>query len=285
MAVQNCKTCKELATSYIALIDSEARGHCQVRVIFDNYTKEVSMKEQTRERRKGKVRVTKSYIVQDSTGIKDKKTFLASSSTKDSLTLYRSHQLIRYSAVKVMTATRQEVMTNYECETMPGVSTQEDADTIMIHHAVEVASNGMNVHIYSQDTDVLLLALCRTPLLGDCSVVIMGTSERRRKVFLQPKYDKLGPEKSGALINWHALTGCDTTGHIHGKGKKGCFAAFMKASPTILIALAGLGEGEEPSEEVLRGCEEFLCYLLCPCGVHIGEAKMLRCFFVQATQR
>ena len=46
MAVQNCKTCKELATSYIALIDSEARGHCQVRVIVD---KEASMKEQTRE--------------------------------------------------------------------------------------------------------------------------------------------------------------------------------------------------------------------------------------------
>ena len=85
-------------------------------------------------------------------------------------------------------------------------------------------------------------------------------------------------EKSGALINWHALTGCDTTGHIHGKGKKGCFAAFMKASPTILIALAGRGEGEEPFEEVLRGCEEFLCSLFCPRGVHIGEAKMLRWF-------
>ena len=62
---------------------------------------------------------------------------------------------------------------------MPGVSTHEEADTLMIHmHAVEVASNGMNVHIYSQDTDVLLLALRRTPLLGDCSAVIMGTSER-----------------------------------------------------------------------------------------------------------
>ena len=31
MAVQNGKTCKELATSYIALIDSKARGYCQVR--------------------------------------------------------------------------------------------------------------------------------------------------------------------------------------------------------------------------------------------------------------
>ena len=113
------------------------------------------------------MRITKSYIVQDSTGIKDNNTFLAI--TKDSLMLYLSHQLIRYSAVKVMTATRQEVMTNYECEALPSASIQEEANTLMIHHSVEVASNGMIVHIYSQDTDVVLLALPRTPLLGDVS--------------------------------------------------------------------------------------------------------------------
>ena len=108
----------------------------------------------------------------------------------------------------------------------------------------------------------------------------MDTSEGRRKVFLQPIYDAVCPEKSGALINWNALTGCDTTGYIHGKGKKGCFAAFMKASPIILISLAGLGEGDEPSEEVIRGCGELLCSLFCPGGVHIEKAKMLRCFLL-----
>ena len=91
-----------------------------------------------------------------------------------------------------MTATRHEVMTNYECEAMPSARTQGEANTLIIHHAVEVGSKGMNVHIYSQDTDVLLLALRRTPLLGDVSAVIMDTSEIRRKVFLQPIYDTLG---------------------------------------------------------------------------------------------
>ena len=106
----------------------------------------------------------------------------------------------------------------HECETMTGVSTQEEADTLMIHHAVEVASNGMNVHIYQQNTDVLFLALRRTQLLGDRSAAIMGITERRRKVFIHPIYDrKLGPEKSGVLINWHALTGSDTTRHVHEK--------------------------------------------------------------------
>ena len=57
MAVQNYKTCKELSTSYITIIDSNARGYCQVRVTFANYTKKTSMKEQTGERWKGKVRI------------------------------------------------------------------------------------------------------------------------------------------------------------------------------------------------------------------------------------
>ena len=65
-------------------------------------------------------------------------------------------------------------------------STQEEADNLMIQHAVQVASNGMHVHIYSQDTDVQPLALRRTPLIHDRSAAIMGTNEIRRKVALQP---------------------------------------------------------------------------------------------------
>ena len=93
---------------------------------------------------------------------------------------------------------------------------------------------------------------------------------------LKPIYDQLGPDKASALINWHALTGCDTTGHIQGKGKKGCFTAFLASSPTVLAALAGLGEGAEPSAEVVKGCEEFLCALFCPRRLHITQAKDLR---------
>ena len=166
----------------------------------------------------------------------------------------------------------------HECETMTGVSTQEEADTLMIYHAVEDASSGMNVHIYPQDTSVLFLALRTTQLLGDRSAAIMGTTEIRRKVFIHPIYDKLGPGKSGVLINWHALTDSDTTGHTHENGKNGCFATFKKANPTTMIALAGHGRGDAPSEEVLRCCEDFLCSLFCPGGVRIGETNMRRWF-------
>ena len=36
--------------------------------------------------------------------------------------------------------------------------------------------------------------------------------------------------------------------------------------------------GDYPSDEVLRGCEGFICYIFCQCGVHIWGAKMLGWF-------
>ena len=45
-----------------------------------------------------------------------------------------------------------------------------------------------------------------------------------------------------------------------------------------MITLSVHGRGDEPSEEVLRCCGEFLCSLFCPGGVRIGEAKMCRWF-------
>ena len=277
MAVKNFKNCKDLGTSYVQLIDSKSLGYYQVRVIFDNYTKANSLKEGTRERRRGKSKGIRSYKVEHSTVIRDKNTFLSSNSTKDSLTMYLAQQLIDGSTLNnLVTVTCRGVMTNSNCSVMTGVSTQEEADTLMIMHAVEVAKTGLRIHIYSQDTDVLLLALRRVQQLGTEPAIIMGTKERRRKVHLQPIYDKLGPDKAAALINWHALTGCDTTGHIQGKGKKGCFTAFLASSSTVIAALNGLGEGPEPSDEVVKGCEEFLCSLFCPKRLHITQANNLR---------
>ena len=181
-----------------------------MRVIFDNCPKVSSLKERTRQLRKGDIKGTRSYIVDSSTRIREKRTFLASNDTKDSLTLYLAEQLIGTStSAKLMAATRQSV-TNFECLTTTGVSTEEEADTLMILHAAEVARSGFVVHIYSQETDMLLLALRRVPELGSKVALIMGSGERRHKVMLKPIYEKLGPEKPAALINWHSLTGCDT---------------------------------------------------------------------------
>jgi len=164
MAVKNFKDCKDLGVSYVQLIDSKARGNDQVRVIIDNYTKVSSLKERTRQLCRGDIKGTRSYIVDSLTRIRDKCTSLASNDTKNSLTLYLAEQLIGTStSAKLMTATRQSVTTNFECLTTTGVSTQEEADTLMILHAAEVARSGFVVHIYSQDTP-----MCSSWLFAGC---------------------------------------------------------------------------------------------------------------------
>ena len=58
---------------------------------------------------------------------------------------------------------------------------------------------------------------------------------------IQHMYDEVGSVKATALINWHAWTGSDTTGHIQGNGKKGCFAVFQVSSPAVVGATSILG--------------------------------------------
>ena len=269
MAVQTFRNGKDLASAYVKLIDTKAQGYVAVRVVFDNNTKVCSLKEATREQRRGKLKETRSYKVEDSTQIRDKFMFLASNTTKDSLTLYLAQQLIDKSTMNMVTVTCKNVMVNYDCLVSTGVSTQEEVDTFMIIHAVEVAAAGAIAHIYTQDTDVLLLALSRMPQLGRNSALIMGTGDRRRTVQLQPIYDALGPSKAAALINWHALTGCDTTGHIRGKGKLTCLNTFMEPPPNVVSAIQMLGDGDAPSEA-------YLCSLFCPKGTKYSRASSLR---------
>ena len=94
----------------------------------------------------------------------------------------------------------------------------------------------------------------------------MGTSANRRQIHLKPIYDQLGPKKAAALIHFHALTGCDTTGHLQGKGKNGCFNKFLQADVEVVAAICDLGCGVEPSPHVYDGCEAFLCSHFRPKG-------------------
>ena len=54
MAVTNLKTCHEFGDAYVNLIETRGKCYEQVRVIFDDYTQVASLKERTREQRRGK---------------------------------------------------------------------------------------------------------------------------------------------------------------------------------------------------------------------------------------
>ena len=79
---------------------------------------------------------------------------------------------------------------------------------------------------------------------------------------LQPIYDALGENKVQALRGFHAISGCDTTGHIFGTSKTSWWKIFLKSDDSVIRSLTALGKGPEPTEEVLEGCEEFICQVL-----------------------
>jgi hypothetical protein len=276
MAVRSFENCLDLSNAYVKLINAKACNYHVSRVVFDNYSITESLKETTRERRRGGKKAPVGYQVNDSTKIKDRNTFLGSNTTKDSLTLYLAQKLIDNAQVDIITATHKDVMSNRSGDITPGVSSQEEADTLMIFHAVEAAKAGYIIHIYSQDTDVLLAALRRVPLLGEDAAMVMGTSDKRRLVMLKPIYNALGENKARALCKWHALTGCDTTGHIRGKSKIACLKAFLTADPSSVAAISALGVGSEPSDETINGCVSFLCSLFCKKGITISQPHILR---------
>ena len=107
----------------------------------------------------------------------------------------------------------------------------------------------------TQDTDVMVLALCRFPVLGFKVAMPTGTGDRRRKLLLKPIYDSLGASRAAALPGFHCITGCETCGHIRNVGRKTAFKAFMETTPNELNALAQLGTEETPSGDVIFGCE------------------------------
>jgi len=81
--------------------------------------------------------------------------------------------------------------TDKSCEIAKEFSTQEEADTLMILHAHQLAKAGFIVTIYLLNTNVLLLALRRSDELGRHARIIMGTEENRQKILLRPIFDQV----------------------------------------------------------------------------------------------
>ena len=101
-----------------------------------------------------------------------------------------------------------------DVQPLTGVSTQEEADTLIMLHAADIFKAEKNVHIMSQGTYFMVFALRRLTVLGLQTTMLVGTGDNRGKILLKPIYVRLRTSKAAALSGFHCLTGCDTCGHI-----------------------------------------------------------------------
>ena len=99
--------------------------------------------------------------------------------------------------------------------------THEEADTRLMVHALDAASNGCNrIRIRSNDTDVIVLAIAvANTLLANEVWVTYGTGKNVHNIPAHTVATSLGP-KASVLPMFHALTGCDTVSFFGGRRKK-----------------------------------------------------------------
>ncbi|KAH3839450.1 hypothetical protein DPMN_112881 [Dreissena polymorpha] len=161
---------------FVSSIDNIAKKNFCTRVTFDNYAKPHSLKDTLRY----DANETSDKIVDDETAIDS---ILSSKKTKYRLTLYLAEKLLYNSNERIVKVTREGVRANNnEVNQTTSVSTQEEADTLMIIHAVEIVQTGFSVDFFSQDTDWLVLLLRRHDILGALPRMLTGHKDLRRLI-------------------------------------------------------------------------------------------------------
>ena len=73
----------------------------------------------------------------------------------------------------------------------------------------------------------------------------------------------MGPEKSIALLEFDAFTGCDLTSKFNGKSKATCWKAFLDASEDVLTAFGNLGVTDDLADVMVTSLEKYVVRLLC----------------------
>lgn len=136
-------------------------------------------------------------------------------------------------------------------------STQEEADTKIILHAINAKVRGADtLLVFANDTDILVLLVRRYARLPENTFFVPSSGEA---ISVKNIYISLGPLKSSALPGFHAISGCDTTGSLFGKGKLSYWKAFVSASEEELEALQKLGTSDLVPDDVLHQLEIFIC--------------------------
>ena len=138
------------------------------------------------------------------------------------------------------------------CEPVPELQcNHKEADTRMVLHAWHA---GATCAIHSDDTDVLVPLLARSPSLTKCYMKKgRGAKTRIIDVLLVVRSLEMQPDPGidkncfwKALISVHAITGCDTISAFSGKGKWKA-VQLLQRSKKYVRAMASIGEEWEVS--------------------------------------
>ena len=247
--------CAQLAQHFIDTLEQKYGRINEKRVIFDRYDLTMSLKQATREKRQGG-KDSVYYKITDSTKISKlpMKRLLSHSKTKMELTAFLAEKAISHFSEQhgsrfVVAWASKCVATHKDVRHLQ--SSQEEADTKILLHAVDATSDGATeIQLHSPDTNIFVLALRRYP--------------NRREIRLEPIVEALGQARTAALPAFHALSGADNTGSFARHAKPLCWQAFLNIEEDAVRGIRKLGTTPYPTDESMKAIEKFVCQLYIP---------------------
>ena len=161
----------------------------------------------------------------------------------------------------VVTYNLQSETNIFDLEEDLKIHDHEEADTLLILHAINVARRDPfnECIVFSPDTDVFLLLIHYAESLPQVTNFRTGREQDFRDININKCYEAIGTKLANSILGFHTFTGCDQTGRFNGKSKSSWWKIFMKADDRILDALSQLGLGETlPNLDTLQALQYFV---------------------------
>lgn len=265
------KTFDEL-TTFLKQILNIGRSCCRIDIVFDDY-REVSIKSLEREKR-GTAEGMKFSEIKGGHKVVCWRKLLRNSDSKNKMIKFfvdswkeeKFKNMIGNQEIFVTVGEICFRITSTGSETVPELfCTQEEADSRMMLHARNAATSYESVLCFSNDTDVLVLAvgLCKTIKSKNLCIV-----KRNKSVLTVIQVSQivsaLGEQLVTALIGYYCWSGCDTVSAFAGQGKLKGFKLLCKKEQRFIEAFSKLGRDWVLSNDVDDTIEEFVCQLYAP---------------------
>lgn len=168
-------------------------------MVFDGYDDQINTKSEAQKRRASQKISADILFDRDTTLTCSQDDFLSNGANKSKLISMLSSDL-RQSKIQVRQA-------------------KGDADTLIVQAALDQDDGESPVFVVATDTDILVLLIAKAREGTEISLVCPSTSKSVGKMYsIRDIQNAIGDAKSSILFA-HAITGCDTTSALKGKGK------------------------------------------------------------------
>jgi hypothetical protein len=146
----------------------------------------------------------------------------------------------------------------------------------MLLHAANAALSGhSHVLIKTIDTDAVVIAKACFHKMSCAELwVALGTGQNLRYLSIHDLATCMGPERSTALLFFHAFTGCDTVSCFSGHGKKTAWEVW-KSFPEVIDTFVQLSTEPNDIDPLLVHLQRFVV-LMYDCSSNKISVNALR---------